>query len=84
MMALIKYKHIEHVTQKNKLMDLIMHMVPTVMWWNKITKEFSKLIKTKMPRNGTCVRTSGMELIHISKSFLTTTRVSNTTHYIGN
>jgi hypothetical protein len=28
-------------------------MVPVVMWWNKIAKEFKKLIKNKMPRNGT-------------------------------
>ncbi len=50
-MALIKCKHIEHVTQK-ELMDLIMCMVCAVMWWNKITDFFLKLIKNKMPNNG--------------------------------
>jgi hypothetical protein len=54
------------------------------MWWNKIAKEFKKLIKNKMPRNGMMLRTSGMESIRTSKSFLITTRPPNTTHYIGN
>lgn len=38
MMALIKGKQSENATQK-QLMDLIMHMVPIIVWWNKITNE---------------------------------------------
>jgi hypothetical protein len=38
MMPLIKGKHSENATQK-QLMDLIMHMVPIVVWWNKIANE---------------------------------------------
>jgi hypothetical protein len=49
-MALIKCKHIEHVAQK-ELIDLRMHMIPTIMWWNKIAKELLKLIHNKIIRN---------------------------------
>jgi hypothetical protein len=37
-MALIKYKHIEHVIQK-ELINPRAHMVPIVVRWNKSTKE---------------------------------------------
>jgi hypothetical protein len=49
-MALIKCKHIEHVVQK-ELIDLRMHMAPTIVWWNKIAKEFLKLIHNRILRN---------------------------------
>jgi hypothetical protein len=38
------------VAQK-ELIDLRVHMVPTIVWWNKIAKELLKLIHNRILRN---------------------------------